>query len=117
MDGRRLSARLPRVQGLREKMLIGRSDDPHNPCRVAAFKVSSVWEWIAEPIWASGECRDKQAGHTTATVPDRNSLASPPRTQGAVHTRPTLALTWYHPYPASAGFGIAESGRGPSVPA
>ena len=37
--GRRLTARLPRVQGLREKMLIGRSDDPQNPCRVAAAKV------------------------------------------------------------------------------
>ena len=70
--GRRLTARLPRVQGLREKMLIGRSDDPHNPCRVAASKVSaSVWEWIAEPIWASGLGRNKQAGHTTATARGR----------------------------------------------
>jgi len=36
-------------------MLIGRSDDPQNPCRVAASKGHfSVWEWIAEPTWASG---------------------------------------------------------------
>ena len=32
----RLIARLPPVQGSREKMLIGRSDDLQNPCRVAA---------------------------------------------------------------------------------
>ena len=36
----RLTARLPRVQGLREKMLIGRTDDPQSPCRVAAFEVA-----------------------------------------------------------------------------
>ena len=38
--GAGLIACLPRGQGSREKMLIGRSDDPQNPCRVAASKVA-----------------------------------------------------------------------------
>ena len=61
-------------------MLIGRSDDPHNPCRVGPKGRSSVWEWIAEPIWASGGRRDKQAGHTTAT--HRIEFCSYPCTTG-----------------------------------
>ena len=56
-------------------MLIGRADDPQSPCRVVANKAAlSVWEGIAEPIWASGHVRTKQAGHTNALAPDQMLL-------------------------------------------
>jgi hypothetical protein len=78
----------------REKMLIGRTDDPHNPCRVAASKVTVPFgSGIAEPIWASGKCRDKQAGHTTATAPHRILFPHPLHQPGRPHT----------PYGAASG--------------
>jgi hypothetical protein len=37
-------------------MLIGRADDPQNPGSPVAIKGRPcVWEWIADPIWASGQ--------------------------------------------------------------
>jgi hypothetical protein len=88
--GRRLNARLPRVQGSRKKMLIGRSDDPQNPCRVAASKVTLPFgNGSRNPSGPAAECRDTQAGHTAATAPHQNSFSSPPCTNRAVHTRPT----------------------------
>ena len=69
-------------------MLIGRPDDPHNPCRVAAVKKAfhSAWEWIAELIWAGGRAPHQQAAHTTATAPRQHFSAPTPCTTGAVHT-------------------------------
>ncbi len=73
-------------------MLIGRTDDPQNPRRVAASEADSPFGWIAEPIWASGMCRAKQAGHTHATK-TRSELANiTPCTKGAVHTHPTAGI-------------------------
>ncbi len=52
------SATEPRVDaGMKElnEMTIGRTDDPENPFGAQAFKGRpSVWDWIADPIWASG---------------------------------------------------------------
>jgi hypothetical protein len=88
--GGRLIARLPGGAGLGGKVLIGRSDDPQNPCRVAASKVTFPFgrgSW--NPSGPAAACRNTQAAH------DRNRAAAEfacltPCTKTAVHTRPTL---------------------------
>ena len=62
----------PRVDaGMKElnEMTIGRTDDPENPCVATALSRLHVWDWIAEPIWASGHELRKQAGHMIAVDP------------------------------------------------
>src|SRR5947207_8927834 len=68
-------------------MLIGRSDDPHNPCRVVASKVALPFRSASRnPSGPAAMCRNKQAGHTTATAPTEFFCLNP-CIQGAVHTR------------------------------
>src|SRR5204863_8341763 len=68
-------------------MLIGRSDDPHNPCRVVASKVALPFgSGSRNPSGPAAMCRNKQAGHTTATAPTEFFCLNP-CIQGAVHTR------------------------------
>src|SRR5271165_4188677 len=92
----------PRVDaGVKElnEMTIGRTDDPENP-RVATARASRihVWDWITDPIWASG--------HGTASTGRTHDRNRPARQnsrffsciQGAVHTcrlgvNPTCAPT------------------------
>src|SRR5438874_11583909 len=72
-------------------MLIGRSDDPHNPCRVVASKVALPFgSGSRNPSGPAAMCRNKQAGHTTATAPTQFFCLNP-CIQGSVHTRPTVA--------------------------
>src|SRR5947208_13398428 len=72
-------------------MLIGRSDDPHNPCRVVASKVALPFgSGSRNPSGPAAMCRNKQAGHTTATAPTQFFCLNP-CIQGAVHTRPLFA--------------------------
>jgi Transposase IS116/IS110/IS902 family len=84
--GDRLTARPPRVQGSREKMLIGRSDDPRNPCRVAASKVTFPFgSGSRNPSGASGTCRDNRPD--TRPQPHRSRIfLSHPLYPGAVRT-------------------------------
>jgi len=78
-----LTVRLPREQGSREKMLIGRSEDPHNPCRVAASRVSYPFgSGSRNPSGPAAAGRDTQAGHTTATAPHRKFFFPTPLHQG-----------------------------------
>ena len=78
------------------RLLIGRSDDPHNPCRVAASKVSHPFgSGSRNPSGPAARAAQTEpalakagAGHTTATAPPKSSRLTP-CTQGAVHTRPT----------------------------
>jgi hypothetical protein len=73
-------------------MLIGRSDDPQNPCRVAATKVTFPFGGGSRnPPWPAAAGRDTQAGHTTANRTASEFFSLTPCTQGAVHTRPTFA--------------------------
>jgi hypothetical protein len=69
-------------------MLIGRSEDPHNPRRVAASKVSHPFgsgSWNPSGPAAAG--RETQAGHTTATAPHRKFFFPTPLHQpGRPHT-------------------------------
>jgi hypothetical protein len=52
------------------EMTIGRTDDPENPFGAQAFQSRpSVWDWIADPIWASGHEPRRQAVHMIAVDP------------------------------------------------
>jgi hypothetical protein len=52
------------------EMTIGRTDDPEIPLPAKAFRSrKGVWDWIADPIWASGHEPHKQAGHMIAVDP------------------------------------------------
>jgi hypothetical protein len=43
------------------EMTIGRTDDPEIPLPAKAFRSrKGVWDWIADPIWASGHEPHKQ---------------------------------------------------------
>jgi hypothetical protein len=75
------------MQGSRKKMLIGRSDDPHNPCRVAAVKVSHPFgrgsrnpSGPAAPAAQTGRTHDRNRTASEFFLPT-------PCTNGAVHTR------------------------------
>ena len=58
-------------------MLIGRTDDPQNPRRVAAFEVTHPFgSGSRNPSGPAAARRAKQAGHTHATEPDQ--ISSPP---------------------------------------
>jgi hypothetical protein len=58
------------------EMTIGRTEDPENPIRVTASRSRrTVWDWIADPIWASGHAPRQQAGHMNAV--DHPSESSP----------------------------------------
>jgi hypothetical protein len=51
-------------------MTIGRTEDPENPFGAQAFQGRpSVWDWIADPIWASGHEPRQQAEHMIAVDP------------------------------------------------
>jgi hypothetical protein len=51
----------------RNEMTIGRTDDPENPMRAMASRSrKTVWDWIANPIWASGHAPRQQAEHMIA---------------------------------------------------
>src|SRR5271166_4724098 len=81
----------PRVDaGVKElnEMTIGRTDDPENP-RVATARASRihVWDWITDPIWASGH----GAASTGRTRPARQNSRFFSCIQGAVHTCNTVA--------------------------
>jgi hypothetical protein len=66
--GHHPNARDARVKELNE-MTIGRTDDPEIPLPAQAFEAAEgVWDWIADPIWASGQPH-KQAGHMIAVDP------------------------------------------------
>ena len=74
-------------------MLIGRSDDPQNPCRVAASKVSL-------PFGSGSQNPSGPAARAATNRPDTRPqphrsriLLSHPLHQGAVHTRPTLLIS------------------------
>jgi hypothetical protein len=78
-------------------MLIGRSDDPQNPCRVAASKVSL-------PFGSGSRNPSGPAARAATNRPDTRPqphrsriLLSHPLHQGAVHTRPTLAPSYLRP--------------------
>jgi hypothetical protein len=59
-------------------MTLGRTDDPENPFGAQAFQSRpSVWDWIADPIWASGHAPREQAGHMTAVDPPVRFLIFP----------------------------------------
>ena len=80
-------------------MLIGRSDDPHNPCRVVASKVALPFgSGSRNPSGPAAMCRNKQAGHTTATAPTQFFCLNP-CIQGAVHThlaQPPFEISGFH---------------------
>jgi hypothetical protein len=60
------------------EMTLGRTDDPENPFGAQAFQSRpSVWDWIANPIWASGHAPREQAGHMTAVDPPVRFLIFP----------------------------------------
>ena len=59
-------------------MLIGRSDDPHNPRRVVARKVALPFgSGSRNPSRPAAAGRNTQAGHTTATAPAGFSHLTP----------------------------------------
>jgi hypothetical protein len=61
----------------RNEMTIGRTDDPENPVSVTASRSRrTVWDWIADPIWASGHAPRQQAGHMNAVDPPVRLLAN-----------------------------------------
>src|SRR5208282_1588635 len=73
-------------------MLIGRSDDPQNPRRVAATKVTFPFgSGSRNPSGPAAAGRNTQAGHTTANRTASGFFSLTPCTNGAVHTSPTLA--------------------------
>ena len=88
-------------------MLIGRADDPQSPRRVVARRGRrSVWEGIAEPIWASGHVPHKQAGHTDALAPGSDIFSQDTlQRRGRPHT----------PYEAPYG-KLTEAASGPLAP-
>jgi hypothetical protein len=58
-------------------MLIGRTDDPQNPCRVAAFEADRpLGSGSRNPSGPAATGRTKQAGHTTAIAPGQISLST-----------------------------------------
>ncbi len=83
-------------------MLIGRSDDPHSPRRVAAFEVSVPFgSGSRNPSGPAARCRANRPD--TRPLPHRisNSSTLAPCTQRAVHTRPMAYPT------AASGIGLA----------
>ena len=86
-------------------MLIGRADDPQSPRRVVARRGRrSVWEGIAEPIWASGHVPHKQAGHTDALAHGSDIFSQDTlQRRGRPHT----------PYVRAAELRIAENHAAP----
>ena len=81
------------VQEARRKMLIGRSDDPQNPCRVEAFEaVHAFGSGSRNP---SGPAAVRPAANRSDTRAQshqiRNSFSKTPCIYRAVHTHPTLA--------------------------
>jgi hypothetical protein len=83
----------PRVDaGVKElsEMTIGRTDDPENPFGAQAFRNRlSVWDWIAEPIWASGHEPREQAAHMIAVDPPVKLLIFPLASEGPSTHAPT----------------------------
>jgi len=70
-------------------MLIGRSDDPQNPRRVAATKVTFPFgSGSRNPSGPAAAGRNTQAGHTTANRTASGFFSLTPCTNGAVHTPP-----------------------------
>ena len=95
-------------------MLIGRSDDPQNPCRVVAFKVSV-------PFGSGSRNPSGPAAPTAQTgrTHDRNRTRSgfsylTPCVNGAVHTRPALAVRGVLQKTRISGLGEHKS-PGPSA--
>ena len=73
-------------------MIIGRSDDPRNPCRAEAFEAAYAFGCGSRnPSGPAAVVPHQQAGHTHAIDLDQIFLLLTPCTQGAVHTRPTRA--------------------------
>src|SRR5215211_4049532 len=65
-------------------MTIGRTDDPKNPISVTASRSRrTVWDWIADPIWASGHGPRQQAGHMNAVDHPVRSLANALEPEGS----------------------------------
>jgi hypothetical protein len=80
-------------------MTIGRTDDPENPFGAQAFQSRpSVWDWIADPIWASGHEPRQQAVHMIAVDPPVRILTLPLASKGPSTHAPT-------PYRANAWGG------------
>jgi hypothetical protein len=104
--------------GREAKMLIGRSDDPHNPCRVAAFEVTHPFgRGSRNRSGPAAACRAKQAGHTTATAPQQNSPVPPLAPRGpSTHILPYWWISLRSTHPTSySGWRITPRGLYGSV--
>ena len=104
------SATEPRVDaGVKElnEMTIGRTDDPENPFGAQAFQSRrSVWDWIADPIWASGHEPRQQAVHMIAVEPPVRILILPLASEGPSTHAPMPRFTI-----RQAGGSAMASGR------
>ena len=91
-------------------MLIGRTDDPQNPCSPPAIKAADAFGGGSRnPSGPAATCRIKQAGHTTALAPHQISSQCPLASKGP-STHELLVLG------ATAVIRHAKPGR-PSVSA
>ncbi len=74
--------------------MIGRTDDPQNPRRVAAIKADSPFgSGSRNPSGPAAVCRVKQAGHTHATEPDQISFTQTLAPKGpSTHKLAAVAL-------------------------
>jgi hypothetical protein len=83
----------PRVAaGMKElnEMTIGRTEDPENPFGAQALQGRiRVWDWIADPIWASGCEPHQQAEHMIAVDPLVRILLFPLASKGPSTHAPT----------------------------
>jgi hypothetical protein len=65
------------------ELTIGRTEDPENPSAATAFRGRKlVWDWIADPIWASGHLPREQAEHMIAVDPPVKILILPLASEG-----------------------------------
>jgi hypothetical protein len=86
-------------------MLIGRSDDPHNPCRVAASKVSHPFGGGSRsPSGPAARAAQTEpalaragAGHTTATAPAGSSRLTPCIQGPSTHALPRCPVQLVDP--------------------
>ncbi len=88
-------------------MLIGRTDDPQNPRRMAAFEADSPFGCGSRnPSGPTAMCRVKQAGHTHAAEPDQISVAASLAPMG-----PSTHTLQVHAGMAAAARALRASGR------
>src|SRR5271157_2919296 len=94
-------------------MLIGRSDDPQNPRRVAASKVTVPFGGGSRNPSGPAAARPQhtQAGHTTANRTASEFFSLTPCTQGAVHTHCSVWGWIAEPIWASGRQAATHTGR------